>query len=141
MTTLAALLIDRCGLSQREAADVLAVSINTVKSWMAGRASPRPGVIAELRTLYATIERAAGEALAVIAANPDAGEIELGLASDDDEARGLGWPCVGAQAAMLGLVAARCGRPVRVVPRGSTIATAAAADEHERMKMGGRPNG
>lgn len=132
MTTLAALLIDRCGLSQREAADVLHVSINTAKSWMAGRAIPRPGVIAELRRLYATIERAAGEALAAIEAAPDADVIELGYAADDHEAQGLGWPCVGAQAAMLGIVAARCGRPVRLVPRGSTHATAAAAEEHER---------
>ncbi len=130
MTTTAALLIDRCGLSQREAADVLGVSINTIKSWMAGRASPRPGVIAELRALYARIEHAAEEALAVIAAHPDAGEIELGFATDDHEAQGRGWPCVGAQAAMLGIVAARCGRPVRLVPRGSTQATAAAAGLH-----------
>ena len=130
MTTLAGLLIGRCGLSQREAADVLKVSINTVKSWMAGRAMPRPGVIDELRALYAAIKRAAGEALAAIAAAPAADVIELGVATDDHEAQGLGWPCVGAQAAMLGLVVARCGRPVRVVPRGSTSATAASAEQH-----------
>lgn len=131
MTTTAALLIDRCGLSQREAADVLKVNINTVKSWMAGRAVPRPGVIAELRALYARIEHAAAEALAVIAAHPDAGEIELGIATDDHEAQGLGWPYCGAQRAMLGIVAARCGRTVRLVPRGTTVATAGAAEARE----------
>lgn len=131
MTTLAALLIDRCSLSQREAADVLGVSINTVKSWMAGRAAPRPGVIADLRALYARIERAADEALAVIADAPPDTVVELGYAADDHEAQGLGWPCCGAQRAMLGLVAARCGRTVRLVPRGSTVATAAAADARE----------
>lgn len=133
MTTLAGLLIDRCGLSQREAAEVLGVSINTVKSWMAGRANPRPGVIAELRALYARIERAAAEALAVIADAPADTVVELGYAADDHEAQGLGWPCCcGAQRAMLGIVAARCGRTVRLVPRGSTSASAAAAEAHGR---------
>lgn len=132
MTTLAALLIDRCGLSQREAAEVLAVSINSVKSWMAGRANPRPGVIAELRALYARIERAAAEMLAAITAAPADTVIELGFPADDHEAQGLGWPCCGAQRAMLGIVAARCGRTVRLVPRGSTAATAAASDAHDR---------
>ena len=132
VTTLAALLIDRCGLSQREAADVLSVSINTVKSWMAGRARAPAGVIAQLRALYGSIERAAAEALAVIAGQPDAAEIELGYAADDVEAQSLGWLCAGAQRAMLGIVAARCGRPVRLVPRGSTLATAGAADAHRR---------
>jgi hypothetical protein len=130
VTTLAALLIDRCGLSQREAADVLGVSINTVKSWMAGRASPRHGVIAELRALYARIERAAAEASIAIAAAAEDVAVELGYAADDVEARRLGWPCCGAQRAMLGLVAACTGRTVRLVPRGSTVATAAAAAEH-----------
>jgi hypothetical protein len=57
--------------------------------------------------------------------------IEIGLAADDHEAQALGWPCVGAQEAMLGLVVARCRRPVRIVPRGSTVATAAATDAHD----------
>ncbi len=60
--------------------------------------------------------------------------IELGIASDDHEARTIGWPCVGAQRASIALVVAR-GTPhglrFHVVPRGSTVATAAAADAHE----------
>lgn len=127
-----ALLLDRCGLSHREAAVLLEVRPDTVKSWSAGRNRPPAGVLADLRRLYAAIERAAAEAVAQIALAPADAEIELGLASDDAEAQGLGWPCVGAQAAMLGIVAARCGRPVRIVPRGSTLATAAAADAHGR---------
>jgi len=131
MLTVFALLLDRCGLSHREAADVLGVRLDTVKSWAAGRNRAPPGAVADLRTIYARIERAAEEALAVI--REQAPElVEIGLASDDHEARSLGWPCVGAHAALLGLIAARCGAPVRVVPRGTTAATAGAADAHGR---------
>jgi len=121
----------RCGLSQPEAARLHNVRLDTVKSWCAGRNRPPPAVLAELRALHARIERAAAEALAAIAAAPGADEIELGYAADDHEAEGLGWPCVGAQAAMLGLVLARLDRPVHLVPRGSTLATAAAAAASE----------
>lgn len=129
MTTPLALLLDRCGLSHREAADFLDVRVDTIRSWSIGRNRTPAGVIDELRALYAQIEQAAGQALKVIEEQaPD--DVELGIAADDSEAQGLGWPCVGAQAAMLGLVVARCGRPVRIVPRGSTLATAAAIEAH-----------
>jgi len=126
MKTLTSLLIDRCGLSHREAADFLTVRIDTVKSWSSGRNGTPEGAIAELRGLYARIETAAGEALTVINHAPADAEIEIGMAADDYEAQHLGWPCVGAHAAVLGLVAARTKRLVRIVPRGTTIATAAA---------------
>jgi len=112
-----ALLLDRCGLSQREAAAIHGVRLDTVKSWSAGRNPTPAGAVEELRALYARIERAAGEALALIEGAPPEGEVELGLAGDDHEAQSLGWPCVGAHAAVLGLVAARARRPVRIVPR------------------------
>ncbi len=106
---------------------MLGVRLDTVKSWSLGRNPTPVGVIAELRLLYAGIERAAGEALAVLDVHaPGDAEIELGLAADDAEAQSLGWPCVNAHTAVLGLVIARCGRPVRIVPRGSTPATEAA---------------
>lgn len=126
-----ALLIARCGFSHREAADFLSVRLDTVKSWSAGRNRAPAGAIADLRALHAKIERAASEALAVIAEQKPE-EIELGIVADDHEAQGLGWPCVGAHAAVLGLVVARAGIPVRIVPRGSTPATAAAAEAHGR---------
>lgn len=136
MTTAYALLLDRCGLSQREAAAFHGVRLDTVKSWSSGRNRAPAGAIEELRALYARIERAATEALAQIAAlarsHCEPAEIELGLASDDHEAQALGWPCVGAHAAVLGLIAARAGLPVRIVPHGSTAASAAAADAHGR---------
>lgn len=126
------LLRRRCGLSQAEAAAFHGVRLDTVKKWCGGINRASPAVLAELRGLHDKIERVATEALAAIAAAPEAEEIELGFAADDHEAQALGWPCIGAQAASLGLVLARCDRPLRLVPRGSTLATAAAAEAHRR---------
>jgi hypothetical protein len=128
-----ALLCDRCGLSHREAADFLRVRIDTVKSWSAGRNPTPAGALEELRGLWWQIQAAAAEDVAIIERQPQPPvEIELGLASDDHEARALGWPCVGAHAAVLGTVVAGVAAPVRIVPRGSTPATAAAAEVRDR---------
>lgn len=117
MTATITLLIERCGLSHREAAAFLNVSTDSIRSWSIGRNATPLGVIAELRALYARIERAAAEMVALAAEHPSAEEVALLLAADDADARSLGWPCVGVQAAMLGIVAARLGRPCRVVVR------------------------
>jgi hypothetical protein len=123
MKTAYALMLDRCGLSHREAADLHRVRLDTVKSW-ASRRNPAPdGVIAELRKLYVRLESAAEEAIE----KNDPFVMVLGLAADDHEAKALGWPCVGAHAALLGLVAVRATVPVQIVPRGSTVTTPAAA--------------
>jgi hypothetical protein len=89
------------------------------------------------------IDAAATEALAQIEAmaiqHGQPAEIDLGLASDDAEAQSIGWPCIGAQCASLGLVVSRGmarGYRFRVSPRGSTVATAAASDAHERAVRG-----
>lgn len=136
MITPFALLLNRCGLSHREAAAFLRVRLDTVKSWSSGRERVRPSVLAELRALYARIERAAAEVTAVLPARhlaaPDL--IELGLASDDAEAQAIGWPCVGVHAAVVGIVAARLDLPVRIVPRASTVATAVAAAQTEQSR-------
>ncbi len=114
MITPFALLLARCGLSHREAASALGVRLDTVKSWASGRNGTPPAVLEELRTLYARIVRAAAEMLALIAEQaPD--EVDLMLAPDDVTARERGWPAVGAQAAMLGVVVAQCRRPMRIV--------------------------
>jgi hypothetical protein len=99
-----------------------------------GRNRPPPGALDQLVELGLRIDRAADEAVLAI---PDdfAGEVELGLAVDDAEARALGWPCVGAHRAVIALAAARAmaeGHRVAVVARSSTPATAAAADAHGR---------
>lgn len=125
-----ALLCQRCGLSRREAAAFLKVRYDTAHSWAIGRRKAPEGTIAELRSLYARIERSAAESLKIIARVSSDQIIELGLASDDCEAQSLNWPCVGTHAAVLGLVAARSDSPVIIVPRGSTVASAADADHH-----------
>lgn len=131
------LLRERCGLSIREAAEFHRVPTTTISSWSAGRRSAPAGVIAELRDLYDTIENAAHQLVEFV--GDDTAEIELGLSSDDAEARSIGWPCVGAHAASLGLAAAMLDNDVAIVPRGTTTATAAAADAHERKKAPASP--
>jgi len=126
-----ALLESLAGLSHREAAEFHRVRVDTVKSWAVGRNNCPRGALDELRALIKMQERAARETLAIIKrGRPD--EIELGCPSDDHEARSLGWPCVGAWAAMAARVAAATDRPIILVPRGSTLASAAAADARER---------
>ena len=133
----ARLLIDACGLSQREAAEFLGVRIDTVKSWH--RINPpqaRPGVLAELRALHAIQRRAAAHLIVQVRettrAYGEAEMVEIGLSTDDHEARSLGWPCVGAHRMAIALAAARLtGMQIVLVPRGSTIATAIAADAHD----------
>ena len=113
---------------------VLNARLDTIKAWSSGRNPTPPGVLAEMRALYGKIDRAAAEAIDTIRSQAGSdGMIELALAADDHEAQGLGWPCVGAQAAMLGLVVAAVENPARIVPRGSSIGAAAAADAHDRI--------
>lgn len=135
MTTTFSLLCDRCGLSLGEAADFLRVRPDTIRSWSSGRRGAPDGAIMQLRALYAQIDRAAGEAAKLARKQASGATVELGLASDDREARSLGWPCVGAQAASLGIAAARLKKDVVIVPRGSTLATAGAADAHDKRRM------
>lgn len=136
MTTTFSLLLSRCGLSHREAADHLGVRPDTVRSWSCGRNPTPSGVIAELRALYHAIEIAAARHVAEIEwliawQRPES--VEIGLAATDAEARArpIGLPCVGAHAALIGLVAARLDVPVVVVPRGSSPASRAAKRAHE----------
>ena len=118
MITTYALILARCGLSHREAANVHNVRLDTVKSWATGRNNAPAGAINELRTRHAQIERAAGEGIAQIAiltdshGQPDAAR--LTLSNSDADAQTRGWPCVGAHAAVLGLIAARAAVPVEV---------------------------
>ena len=119
-----ALLASLSGFSYREAAEFLAVRPDTVQSWATGRRECPAGPLGELRGLIAAQERAAAEAVKVLRAS-GTDEIELGYPADDFEARALGWPCVGAWGAMAARVISAASVPVRIVPRGSTLATAA----------------
>jgi len=114
-TTPFAVLTERCGLSQREAAEFLKVRIDTVKSWSAGRNVAKPEVLAELRSLYANIQ-AASEELAqnvtkLLARQSELGikqhAIGFGVAETDDVARAFGFPSLGPYMAAIGLVLMR----------------------------------
>jgi hypothetical protein len=136
----ARLLIELCGLSHREAADFLGVRLDTVQSWFRARPSiARDGVIAELRGLISAQRKAADEQVRLIdelvkkPGRPD--QLELALSSDDHEAQSKGWPCVGAERRTYAIVAAAIDIPVVLVPRGSTEASAAAADHQERANQ------
>lgn len=56
-----------CGLSQQAAADHLDVSINSVKSWCAGRTNPPAGVWVMLAQLFDRIHEAADNAADIMA--------------------------------------------------------------------------
>jgi hypothetical protein len=122
-----ALLLQRCGLSQREASELLEVRLDTVKSWSSGRNPVRLAIINELRELHRKIELA-GQQLAAMVQHPidvqreesgEAVQLVFGLARSDPEARKLGFPCTGAHAAALGVaIAALPGDvEVEIVPR------------------------
>lgn len=74
----------------------------------------------------------AAETLKMLSERPEIALIELGYAVDDAEAQSMGWPCASAQWACLRLVIAESNREFSCVPRGTTMATAAAADVREK---------
>lgn len=135
-----------CGLSNREAAEFLQVTEDTVKSWRTGRRSAPDGAITELLELWTAIDNTASEeAEEIMRRIHEAGAmpetIEIGYPADDHEAQALGLPCVGAWRQMAGRLIdelvqmyedpVEIGR-IRFVPRGSTLTAAAADDAHER---------
>jgi transcriptional regulator with XRE-family HTH domain len=139
MITVFQILTQACGFSQQEAADFLGVRPDTVKSWASGRRKAPQKVLVDLAALLVQIDKSAAEALAqidtMVAEHDTTDEIDLGVASDNTEARTIGWPSVGAQCTSLALVIARgmtAGYRFRVSPRGSTPATAAAIDAYDR---------
>ncbi len=134
MTTLFRILMDTAGLSLAQASAFLDARQDSVMSWSSGRRSTPPGVTAELHGLISRQHRAAQEAVKIIKKHSTAAEIEIGIAVDDHEAQSLGWPCVGAHAAVIGMTVAQLpsdlAARVVVVSRGTSAATAAAADAH-----------
>lgn len=137
MTTFSAL-ARICGLSQTEIVELLSVSSEALQAWLTGNPHAPPGALDAIHKLVSTQHRAASEGAAVILARlyehgmPEA--IELGAATDDHEARSLGWPTASAHLATLGMTIAMLppdlAERIRVVPRGSTPASAAAEKSH-----------
>ena len=132
--TLFSSILKLSGLSIREAAEFLEVRPDTVKSWSAGRNPVPAGVMDQLHDLLEMQEKAAGEAVKLWEEKGSTGQIEFGYAADDHEAQSLGWPSVGAQMAACArlweMVHGEC--EIILSPRGSSMATAAAADEQEK---------
>jgi len=132
VTTVYDLLRRRCGLSQTEAAAFHRVRVDTIKSWCAGRNNAAPGALDELRTLYRHIERAAREAVAQIESGRISIPIELRVARDDAEAQSWGWPCIGAQTAVLGLLVAQSRAAVTLTQGGAMIVNPVAIEQMSR---------
>lgn len=127
MTTFSALEA-LAGLSHQEAADYLSVRIDTVQSWASGRRRCPQGAIERLIDLIRDQESTAAETMAKIAADGAVAEewFDLVCPSDDHRARVLGWPSVGAWAAMTARIIAGSPRNVRIVTRESKPTTACA---------------
>ncbi|MDZ4382789.1 MAG: hypothetical protein U0942_15770 [Parvibaculum sp.] len=132
-----------CGLSNREAASFLDMTESAVEKFRRGAKKAPPGALHELQNLWTVIDQAAVDAAEAIGREgllDAAGGIEIGYPADDYEAEQLGLPCVGAWRQMLArmideLMLINEGfDPARLVlvPRGSTLATAAAADIHRK---------
>lgn len=130
MTTELKLALDACGLTQRDAAKLLNVRRDSVEKAARGKDQTPPGWLAVLRELNDKQQHAADEALAIISDMPEDTIVEFGISSDDHEAQSLGWPCVGAHRTVARILW-ETGVNLDIVPRGSTLATAAAIDAHE----------
>jgi hypothetical protein len=118
------LLRQRCGLSQKQAADFHDARVDTVVSWCSDRRKAPQGVIDELLDLYDDITESALELSYLVQLTPqvdDAGDrfIRIGLPQDDDDAVVCGFPCASACEAAVALAITHLKRniPVRLVPR------------------------
>ena len=117
--TLFKIALSRLGLSQSEAAAFLKVSVNTVKSWSAGRNPVAPGAWDELFELSDRQEHAAQNMMDEWEEAGQPSDVELGLASDNHEAQSLGWPSVGAQLAVFARFWELSGIAATISPRRS----------------------
>ena len=116
------------GLSQREAATYLNMSLRSIENFASGRAEPKPRIMEELRDLYDAQRDAADRALeALDETRPD--ELVLGRPADDHEAQTGGWPCVGAWDGTGAMIVAETSARTRIVPLGSEPTTALAAEQ------------
>jgi hypothetical protein len=103
------LLMQRCGLSQAEAAEFHEVGLDTVKSWCVDRNPAPAAALAELRQLHLGISLAATRLAEKAVKKQRGGTIELGTVDSNRAALALGFPCVGAHEAALGLALALLG--------------------------------
>lgn len=132
-----------CGLSNREAAAYLDMTESAVEKFRRGNREAPSGVLRDLQQLWTVIDTAAVDAAEAMARDgilKAADGIEIGYPADDHEAEQLGLPSVGAWRQMLARLVDELmmlddefdPARIKLVPRGSTPATAAAADAHRK---------
>lgn len=119
----------------------LSTTERTIERLRSGYTRAGRDYLSRLHDLWIGIETAAvdaAEEMGRIGVFESEGEIEIGYPVDDHEANELGFPCIGAWRQMAGrlidelMLIDDAFDPARIVfvPRGSTPATAAAADAH-----------
>ena len=126
-------LLSAAGLSLTEAADYLDVSRKNITRWANGTLEPPAGVLNELTKLIQKQNEAVKQTLDLIGQSEGVGEYEIGFPTDGTEAKDMGWPSVSAFKMVAGRIIAEATDVIKVVPRGSTVGTAAAADVQDRM--------
>lgn len=119
------------GLSLFETAAYLNVSQKNVERWVDGVREPPEGVINEMSELVAMQTKAVERQLSFMKMH-GVKQAEIGYPVDDEEAKSMGWPCVGAVKVVLGHIIAGSEALITLVPRGSTSGTAAAIDAREK---------
>lgn len=126
--------LTRLGLSLAEAAAFLDVRLDTLKSWSSGRNPVPDGVWSTLAELAQKQEEAAQAMAEVWLETGEPDLVDFGLASDAHEAQSLGWPCVGAHMTVASIFWEMTGVEPNIVPRGSSLASAAASDIHDQTR-------
>ena len=133
-------LLKSSGMDSIDAAEFHGVDEEAIHMWVSGDEEPSQHEIDKISDLICRMAISVSEVVDYVleqtekhGSGPDV--FELGLASDDQEAGVLGWPCKSAHKMVLGMTAAQMseiGIKVSIVPRGSTVPSAAAADAFEQ---------
>ena len=119
------------GLSLFDTAAYLNVSQKNVERWVDGVREPPEGVIKEMSELVAMQTKVVDRQLSFMKTN-GVKQAEIGYPVDDEEAKSMGWPCLGAVKVVLGRIIAGSDTSIILSPRGSTSGTAAAIDAREK---------
>lgn len=119
------------GLSLFDTAAYLNVSQKNVERWVDGVREPPEGVIKEMSELVAMQTKVVERQLSFMKTN-GVKQAEIGYPVDDEEAKSMGWPCVGAVKVVLGHIIAGSEASITLSPRGATSGTAAAIDAREK---------
>jgi predicted transcriptional regulator len=112
-------MIERCGLSQSEAADFLKISPSYIDKMCRGVRSTPDGIIAELCDLYARIDATAAGIMRSVSALAQKGvepEDRIVCTMTDAQARERGWPCASAANAAVAIAIALCEHDFIVEP-------------------------